>query len=87
LISLSWTTKKIGHSISSNSIVTLGNQRCVLDHRDIEGEYLTREAAFGAATAAVSVAVRLSHEVHVSVASREDGEFARVSAEQQTDSD
>ena len=69
--------------LAQYAIVAVGDQWGVLHEGDIRGGYLTKEAAFEAAASAASVAVRQGHEVHLSVPSREDGEFAQPGAEQQ----
>ena len=69
--------------LAQYAIVAVGDQWGVLHDGDIGGEYLTKEAAFEAAAAAASLAVRQGHEVHLSVPSREEGEFVRAPAEQQ----
>ena len=68
---------------ASDDDPSVGNQWGMLHDEDIKGEYLTKEAAFEVATAAASAAVRLCHEVHLSVTSREGSGFAGASAEQQ----
>jgi hypothetical protein len=69
--------------LAQYAVIAVGDKWGVLHDGDIKGEYLTKEAAFEAASAAASTAVRQGHEVHLSVPSREQGEFARPGAEQQ----
>jgi hypothetical protein len=56
---------------ASYAIIDTSKGWSVLHDGDVEGEYATKEAAFEAAVAAASLAVREGHEVHVSVPSRE----------------
>jgi hypothetical protein len=74
-------TSKMG--LAQYAIVAMGDQWGVLHDGDVKGGYLTKEAAFEAAAAAASTAVRQGHEVHLSVPSRKEGESARAGAEQQ----
>ena len=62
--------------LAQYAIVPVRDQWCVLHDGNLGGEYATKEAAFEAAVAAASVAIRLGHEVHVSVPAREEGEAA-----------
>ena len=48
----------------------------VLHDGNVNGTYVTKEAAFESAVAAASLALREGHEVHVSVPGREAGENA-----------
>jgi hypothetical protein len=57
--------------------VEVHDQCGVLHDGNFNGEYATKKAAFEAATVAASLAVRQGHEVHLSVAGREQGEFAQ----------
>ena len=58
---------------ASYAIIDTNKGWGVLHDGDVEGEYATKEAAFEAAVAAASLAVREGHEVHVSVPSRAAG--------------
>jgi len=59
--------------LAQYAIVPVRNQWGVLHDGDVNGEYATKEAAFEAAVAAASLAMRQGHEVHVSVPAREPG--------------
>lgn len=59
--------------MASYAVIPRGRMWCILHDGDAEGDYATKEAAFEAAIAAASLAVRQGHEVHVSVPSREAG--------------
>jgi len=48
----------------------------VLHDGDVRSRYGTKEAAFEAAAAAASLAIREGHEVHLSVPGREGNEAA-----------
>lgn len=58
--------------LAQYAIVPLRDQWGVLHDGDINGEYATKEAAFEAAIAAASLAMRQGHEVHVSVPARNE---------------
>jgi hypothetical protein len=62
--------------LAQYAIVPVRNQWGVLHDGDVNGEYATKEAAFEAAVAAASLAMRQGHEVHVSVPAREPGKAA-----------
>jgi hypothetical protein len=53
--------------LAQYAVVEVGDQWGVLHDGDIKSEYSTKEAAFEAAAAAASLAIRLGHEVHLSV--------------------
>lgn len=59
--------------LASYAIIESGERWGVLHDGDVEGDFDTKEAAFEAAVAAASLAIREGHEVHVSVPSREAG--------------
>ena len=59
--------------LAQYAIVPLHDQWGVLHDGDVNGEYATKEAAFEAAVAAASLAMRQGHEVHVSVPARNEG--------------
>lgn len=59
--------------LASYAIIESGTRWGVLHDGDVEGDFDTKEAAFEAAVAAASLAIREGHEVHVSVPSREAG--------------
>ena len=52
----------------------------VLHDGDVNGQYATKEAAFEAAVAAASLAMRQGHEVHVSVPAREGDAVNRAAS-------
>ena len=62
--------------LAQYSIVPIQNDWGVLHDGNINGNYATKEAAFEAAMAAASLAIRQGHEVHVSVPGREEREAA-----------
>lgn len=62
--------------LAQYAIVPLRGAWGVLHDGDINGEYATKEAAFEAAVAAASLAMRQGHEVHVSVPARGQGNAA-----------
>jgi hypothetical protein len=57
--------------LAQYSVVEVRDGWGVLHDGNINGEYATREAAFEAAAAAASLAIRQGHEVHVSAAGDE----------------
>jgi len=59
--------------LAQYAIVPLREQWGVLHDGDVNGEYATKEAAFEAAVAAASLAMRQGHEVHLSVPARNEG--------------
>jgi hypothetical protein len=59
--------------LAQYAIVPLRDQWGVLHDGDVNGEYATKEAAFEAAVAAASLAMRQGHEVHLSVPARNEG--------------
>jgi hypothetical protein len=58
--------------LAQYAVVPLREQWGVLHDGDVNGEYATKEAAFEAAVAAASLAMRQGHEVHVSVPARNE---------------
>lgn len=52
----------------------------ILHDGDVQGVYDTKEAAFEAAAAAASIAIREGHEVHVSVPGRDAGNKTALGA-------
>lgn len=65
---------------ASYAVIEHGKHWAILHDGDIEGDYETKEAAFEAAIAAASLAVREGHEVHVSVPGREVGNKTALGA-------
>jgi hypothetical protein len=61
-------------------IVSEQNGWSVLHDGSMQHEYETKEAAFEAAVAAASLAIRQGHEVHVSVPGREAGNKTALDA-------
>lgn len=59
--------------LASYAIIESGKRWGVLHDGNVEGDFDTKEAAFEAAVAAASLAIRQGHEVRVSVPSREAG--------------
>jgi phosphotransferase system HPr-like phosphotransfer protein len=53
--------------LAQYAIVTVGDHWAVLHDGDINGDYVSKEAAFESAVAAASLAMRQGHEVHLSV--------------------
>jgi hypothetical protein len=53
--------------LAQYSIVPIRDQWGVLHDGNVSNEYATKEAAFEAAAAAASLAIRQGHEVHLSV--------------------
>lgn len=66
-------------------IVTKGSGWSVLHDGDTTGDYSTKEAAFEAAAAAASLAVREGHEVHLSVPSYKAGNKTVLGAKDNAD--
>ena len=57
--------------LAQYAIVPVRGEWGVLHDGNVNGQYATKEAAFEAAVAAASLAMRQGHEVHVSVPARE----------------
>lgn len=53
--------------LAQYAIVPVEDHWSVLHDGDVEGDFATKEAAFESAAAAASLAIRLGHEVHLSV--------------------
>src|SRR4051812_4350879 len=62
--------------LAQYAIVPVRDQWGVLHDGNVNGEYATKESAFESAIAAASLAIRMGHEVHVSVPGRNEGEAA-----------
>jgi hypothetical protein len=60
--------------LAQYAIVPVGDQWGVLHDGDVRNQYATKEAAFEAAAAAASLAIRQGHEVHLSVPAEEAGQ-------------
>ena len=52
--------------LASYAITSVDGKWSVLHDGEVEGDYVTKEAAFEAAVAAASLAIREGHELHVS---------------------
>lgn len=59
--------------LATYAVIDHTSKWVVLHDGEPEGDFATKEAAFEAAVAAASLAVREGHEVHVSVPGREPG--------------
>ncbi|KWV50049.1 hypothetical protein AS156_14740 [Bradyrhizobium macuxiense] len=62
--------------LAQYSVIPVRDEWGVLHDGNLNGGYATKEAAFEAASAAASLAIREGHEVHVSVPAREEDEGA-----------
>ena len=56
--------------LAQYQIIPQGDEWGILHDGDVKNTYATKEAAFEAAVAAASLAIREGHEVHVSVPDR-----------------
>ena len=65
--------------LAQYQIVSQGDEWGVL-HDGIKNRYATKEAAFEAAVAAASLAIREGHEVHISVPDRSSGNQTALGA-------
>lgn len=61
-------------------IVSKGEEWSVLHDGDAQNSYATKEAAFEAAVAAASLAIREGHEVHVSAPGSDAGNGTALGA-------
>lgn len=52
--------------LANYAITAVNGRWSILHDGEVEGDYITKEAAFEAAVAAASLAIREGHEVHVS---------------------
>ena len=52
--------------LATYAITPIADKWGILHDGEVEGDYVTKEAAFEAAVAAASLAIREGHEVHVS---------------------
>ncbi len=59
--------------LAQYTIVEQGGEWGILHDGDVRNRYATKEAAFEAAVAAASLAIREGHEVHISVPDRTAG--------------
>lgn len=62
--------------IAQYAIVPTGKSWGVLHDGNVEGDYISKEAAFEAASMAASLSIRDGHEIHISVPGRDTGENA-----------
>ena len=60
--------------LAQYQILPQGNKWGILHDGDVKNMYATKEAAFEAAVAAASLAIREGHEVHISVPDRSVGD-------------
>ncbi|MCC8957418.1 hypothetical protein H8B02_29460 [Bradyrhizobium sp. Pear77] len=58
--------------LAQYAVIAAGEEWGVLHDGNLNAGYATKEAAFESAVAAASLAIRLGHEVHVSVPGREE---------------
>ena len=58
--------------LAQYAVIATGEEWGVLHDGNLNAGYATKEAAFESAAAAASLAIRLGHEVHVSVPGREE---------------
>lgn len=57
--------------VASYTIAPIADNKWAICHDGkVEGDYLTKEAAFEAAVAAASLAIREGHEIHISAPAR-----------------
>jgi len=66
--------------LAQYQIVSQGDEWGVLHDGDVKNRYATKEAAFEAAVAAASLAIREGHEVHISVPDRSSGNQTALGA-------
>jgi hypothetical protein len=59
--------------LAQYAVIARGQGWTVLHDGNAENDYETKEAAFDAAVAAASLAIREGHEVHISVRDRSTG--------------
>jgi len=67
--------------MASYAVIEAAGGWGVLHDGNVEGSFSTKEAAFEAAVAAASLAIRQGHEIHVSAPSREAGNRTALGAE------
>jgi hypothetical protein len=66
--------------LAQYAIIAVRDHWGVLHDGNVEGDFVTKEAAFEAAIAAASLAMREGHEVHVSVPGRDAGNRTALGA-------
>ncbi|MDB5519512.1 MAG: hypothetical protein JWQ17_6270 [Tardiphaga sp.] len=66
--------------LAEYEVVANGKAWSVLHDGRAENDYATKEAAFEAAVAAASLAIREGHEIHVSAPGREAGNKTALGA-------
>jgi len=66
--------------LATYAIISVGENWGVLHDGNVEGDFATKEAAFEAALAAASLAIRERHEVHVSAPGRDAGNRTALGA-------
>jgi hypothetical protein len=67
--------------LATYAVIDHKSRWVVLHDGDPEGDFATKEAAFEAAVAAASLAIREGHEVHVSAPGHEAGNETSLGAE------
>lgn len=66
--------------LAQYAVVAQGDEWSVLHDGNMENRYASKEAAFEAAVAAASLAIREGHEVHISVPDRSAGNQTALGA-------
>ncbi|MEA2881673.1 MAG: hypothetical protein QOH32_929 [Bradyrhizobium sp.] len=66
--------------LAQYAVIAVRDRWGVLHDGNVEGDFVTKEAAFEAAIAAASLAMREGHEVHVSVPGRDAGNRTALGA-------
>jgi hypothetical protein len=69
--------------LAQYQILPQGDEWGVLHDGQVRNKYATKEAAFEAAVAAASLAIREGHEVHISVPDRSSGNQTALGAKDQ----
>jgi hypothetical protein len=69
--------------LAQYQILPLEDEWGVLHDGEVKNRYATKEAAFEAAVAAASLAIREGHEVHISVPDRSSGNQTALGAKDQ----
>ena len=68
--------------LAQYQIVPQGDEWGILHDGDVKNKYATKEAAFEAAVAAASLAIREGHEVHISLPGRSGGDKTTLGAKE-----
>jgi hypothetical protein len=72
--------KETSMGLAQYQILPQGDEWGILHDGDVKNTYATKEAAFEAAVAAASLAIREGHEVHISVPDRSSGNQTALGA-------